>query len=371
MKSRRFQSQQIYYFMREINSNRNRLNNQQKRVVDKYLLEAKLFGTHLSSDETNALKEINTNLNVERNQYRYKLEEATKRFSHTIDDPMLLQVLPDQLIASIGSHSNATVTLHNSVFNPFMEYCPDRLLRWNLWIAYNSRASPANDSRFSNSIHIEKIRDFRRKEAQMLGYDNYVDMSMETKMAHSLDNVKAFITTLHIKSKSSFDANFKELSDFAKQSGSFEGDRLELWDIPYWQRKLLKDKYDTEDHEIQQYFPLKSVLNGMFQLTEDLFDIRIEEVESSQFDPWHKDVQLFRIISKNEIIGSFFFDPYARLNEKNSRAQNEFPLLKSKSLETKPISFLITNFPKPLFKGQSTQLSFAQILVLFKQVVLF
>ena len=252
-----------------------------------------------------------------------------------------------------------------------MEYCPDRLLRWNLWIAYNSRASPSTDIRLSNSIKIEEIRSLRKRQSQLLGYDNYVDMSMKTKMAHNSDNVKAFITTLHLKSKSSFDTNLKELSDFAQQSGSFEAERLELWDLPFWQRKLLKAKYQIEDNAIKQYFPLDAVLNGMFELCRNLFDIKIEEVIDSEFDGWHQDVRLFRILSaKHGIVGSFLLDPYLRINEKDTRALNELALVRCHSLETKPISYLITNLPKPLFKGHSTQLTFAQILVLFKQVVL-
>lgn len=370
VKIRRFQSQPIYYFMREINSDRNKLNKEQKRVVDKYLLEAKLFGTHLPHNELNNLNSIHRKLIEEKTVYRQKLEEATKRFTHTIDDPLLLQVFPDELIAAIGSHSNATVTLHSSVFNPFMEYCPDRVLRWNLWVAYNSRASPALDSRLSNSINIEQIRSLRKKQAQVLGYDNYVELSMETKMAKNINNVKALISTLHSKSKVAFDNSLKELTDFAQQSGSFESQKLELWDLPYWQRKLLKDKYSIEDSVIKQYFTLDSVLIGLFELVHKLFDIRIEEVVSGQFDPWHKDVKLFRILSaKNGIIGSFFFDPYSRLNEKSDGVWNDFPLSRCDFLNIKPLSYFIMNLPKPLISGQSVQLSFTQVLALFKQVL--
>jgi oligopeptidase A len=369
VKIRRFQSQQIYYFMREIKSDKNKLNNEQKRIVNKYLLEAKLFGTHLPLNDLNSLNTIHKQLIDEQNNYRKKLDEATKRFTHTIDDPLLLQVFPDELIAAIGSHSNATVTLHSSVFNPFMEYCPDRLLRWNLWMAYNSRASPATDPRLSNSVNIEEIRSLRKKQAQLLGYENYVELSMETKMARNVQNVKAMISTLHSKSKSAFDNNMKELTNFALER-NFESEKLELWDLPYWQRKLLKSKYSIEDTLIRQYFPLNSVINGMFKLAEKLFHIKIEEVLSGQFDSWHKDVKLFRILSaKSGIIASFFFDPYARINEKSVGAWNDMSLPRCDSLKTKPLSCFITNLPKPLINGQSTQLSFTQILLLFKQVL--
>ncbi|XP_054168272.1 uncharacterized protein LOC128965586 [Oppia nitens] len=368
LKIRRFLSQPIYYYMREINSNRDKLNNQQKKIVDKYLLESKLFGANLSTNELSALNEIHKELSEEKTKYKYNLTEATKRFSHAIDDPALLQVLPDELIASIGSHSNATVTLHSSVFNPFMEYCPDRLLRWNLWIAYNSRGSPLNDSRLSNSVCIEKIRGLRRNEAQVLGYDNYVELSMETKMARNLENVKNFITTLHSKSKLAFDANLKELNEFARNSGSFDADKVELWDLPYWQRKLLKSTYDIEDTTVKQYFTTDSVFNGLFNLAERLFNIKIEEVMKPQFNGWHEDVRLFRILSPNTgIVASFLLDPYSRLNSKKNMSYVELALNHCHSQQTKPMSFFITNFDKPLVKGQSTQLSFSQIIILFKQ----
>ncbi|CAG2166855.1 unnamed protein product [Oppiella nova] len=368
-KIRRFRSPQIYYFMRESDSNRDQLDGQQRRVVDKYLLEAKLFGTTLSAQESPILAQIHTNLAEEKTKYSENLAEATKRFSHTIDDPSLLGVLPDELIASIGSHSNATITLHSSVFNPFMEYCPDRSLRWNLWLAYNSRSSPSNDRRISNSIPIENIRALRRKQAQVLGYENYVELSLETKMARTVDNVRTFVSTLHTKSKHAFDANFKELTEFAEHSGSHEsGAKLELWDLPYWQRKLLKSKYSIEDTRVKQYFPLSAVLNGMFRLAENLFDVKVEEVPTDRFESWHKDVLFFRILSpKQGIVGSFYLDPYARVNQKSRFSYNELSLNRCHSLQTKPISCLIANFAEPLISGQSTQLSFAQIISLFKQ----
>ncbi|CAG2117991.1 unnamed protein product, partial [Medioppia subpectinata] len=361
-KVRRFQSQPIYFFMREIQSNRDQLTGAQKRVVDKYLLEAKLFGSTLSAAELSALNQIHKDLAEERGKFNHNLMEATRRFTHTVDDPALLAVLPDELIASIGSHSNATVTLHSSVFDPFMEYCPDRALRYNLWCAYNSRAAPGNDRKISNSIIIENIRFHRKQQAKVLGFENYIDLSMETKMAHNLDNVRTFISTLHTKSKPAFDANLKELTDFARESGSHEGEKLELWDLPYWQRKLLKVKYSIEDSAVKQYFPLNAVLDGMFGLAERLFDIKIERV--MKVDAWHKDVQLFRIMSTNTgaIVGSFYFDPYCRLNHKTSTSYNELALNQYNLLSTKSVSYLITNFAEPVIDGQSTQLSFSQII---------
>lgn len=136
-----------------------------------------------------------------------------------------------------------------------MQYCPDSLLRWNVWKAYRSRGSPGQDKDLTTSLHLEEIRFARRDQVKLLGYSSFADMSMETKMAGSVKTVKKMIDSLaemgnHIfvsntdfdhKSyilNSVFPLHLKEiadLQDFAHSRG-FEGN-LEMWDIDYWRRK--------------------------------------------------------------------------------------------------------------------------------------
>lgn len=85
-----------------------------------------------------------------------------------------------------------------------MEHCSDPLLRWNVWRAHRSRGSNAGDSALSTGLHLEEIRFQRRDQVKMLGYPSFAAMSMETKMAGSVENVNKMIYLLLEKGKLCF-----------------------------------------------------------------------------------------------------------------------------------------------------------------------
>lgn len=77
-----------------------------------------------------------------------------------------------------------------------MEHCPDPLLRWNVWRAHRTRGSGAGDKVLTTGLHLEEVRYQRRDQVKLLGYPSYAAMSMETKMAGSVDNVNKMIELL-------------------------------------------------------------------------------------------------------------------------------------------------------------------------------
>ena len=94
------------------------------------------------------------------------------------------------------------MTLAPHIYSSFMQYCPDSLLRWNVWKANRSRGSPGQDKDLSTSLHLEEIRFARRDQVKLLGYSSFADMSMETKMAGSVETVKEMIHSLMEKGTS-------------------------------------------------------------------------------------------------------------------------------------------------------------------------
>lgn len=100
------------------------------------------------------------------------------------------------LIISDYKNGPYTLTLHPHIYNSFLEYCPDRTLRWNVWNALVTRGSGYGDKQLRTSLHLEEIRFLRQSQAEALGFDNYAEMSMETKMAGSVGNVKQMLKDL-------------------------------------------------------------------------------------------------------------------------------------------------------------------------------
>ncbi|XP_067137143.1 uncharacterized protein [Centruroides vittatus] len=368
-KFQRFQSLPIYHAMKEVNANREKLTEPQKRVVDKYLLEARLSGIDLTDYNLRHFQTNATKLKENKESYRKKIETATKIFSHTVTDPNIIKDIPEQTLSIMSVDRTSprrgpwVVTLNPFIYYPFMEYCEDRLERWNVWRAFNSRGS-REDKTMSCSLEIEEMRFLRNDQANLLGYETFADMSMETKMANSVQNVLSMIATIHTKSKATTERELNELQEFASKNNFT--DKLQVWDIRYWKRRQKEELYGFDEAQVRQYFPLPVVLNGLFKFVGELFDITIQE-KTADVDTWHEDVKFYEIIdnSRNSI-AFFYLDPYMRIPEKLYGSWMEVGQNRSSIVGTNPFAYLIFNFPRPL-PNRPSLLSFQDVQTLFRK----
>ena len=118
---------------------------------------------------------------------------------------------------------------------------------------------------------IERILALRHEAAGIIGYPNFAAYSLATKMARSVDEVREFLVELVRHSR---DAARRELGELE----AFAGMALEPWDIAYYSEKLRDQRYSISDEALRPYFPLPTVLAGLFSVVEKLYGIRIVPV---------------------------------------------------------------------------------------------
>lgn len=222
----KFSSPSIYKAIKEAQlKGSETLTEEQKRIVQKYLLEGKLNGLELKEDQKLRLNHVLSKLGNERSKFRQKVDMSTKQFNHVIEDYGLVRDFPPEVLQMFAKDPTQPtkgpwlVTLQPHVAANFLEYCPDRTMRWNLWQAQTRRSSNFGEKSLETSTHIEEIRFLRRDQAKILGYDNFVDMSMETKMAGSKKSVSKMLEALREKAKPAQDAELKSLQEYAGQFG--------------------------------------------------------------------------------------------------------------------------------------------------------
>ena len=87
------------------------------------------------------------------------------------------------------------------------------------------------------------------------------------------------------------------MSEFAKKE--LDLDELEKWDTAFVTEKLKEKELKLDEQELKPYFPLDSVLNGLFKIADLLYEIEFKE--NSEIDVYHKDVKYLKFIEK----GSF------------------------------------------------------------------
>ncbi|CAH0398901.1 unnamed protein product [Chilo suppressalis] len=350
-----------------------KLTDEEQRLLDKYILEGKLNGLDVKGLKRERLNHILTELQKERQIFRDKVNLANKMFTHTIDDSQVIREFPESLAKdmSISNDPNKgpwKVTLQPHIFDRFMQYCPDRQLRWNTYQAYIQRCSNYVNKEIETSTNLEKIRSLRQEQATILGFESFVEMSMETKMAGSIENIYNIFDSLLENAKPMQEVEIELLQRFAKERG-FDS-KLEYWDIPYWQRKQKWTSYNFEEDKIREFFPLPRVINSLFNLCSTLFKIQI--VERNDINTWHKDVKFYDIYdeSSNNPIAGLYLDPYARQDEKiriyDDAGWHISIRNKSSITSTNPLSALIFNFQAPV-DGKPSLLTFNEVGILFRR----
>lgn len=356
MRASKFNSLPIYYAVKAAqNHPKQQFDETQKRLINKYILEARLNGIEVEGSKKFLLNECVDKLGQERAKYQAKVEAARRNFKQNCNDPKIIKEFPLSLLQAISVDPKAhpkkgpwKVWLQPFIVKTFLEYCPDHNLRWNVWQADVRKCSTQQEKSLETSTNIEEIRYLRRTQAEVLGYKSFIEMSMETKMAESVNTVTETISNLLAVARPAQENEIAELQTFAESSGFPK--KLEIQDVPYYQRRQLHDLYGFDAEVIKEYFPLSKVIVNMFQLAEKLFNIKI--VERASVNRWHDDVKFYDVFDLEtggkEPIAGFYTDLYARDDEKLVVQENAGWMVgirsKSELTNSNPLSALIFNF---------------------------
>ena len=336
----------------------------QKMIVENELRDFQLGGAELKSEQKKRFLNIQEELSALTSRFSDNLLDATNDFILHIGNVEEVSGIPDDVlqtakeIAKKDGVSGWKFTLHAPSYQPIMQYADNRELRRKMYQAYSTRASEvgANAETHSgckvdwdNTSLIRKILELRKEEALLLGFNSYAEVSLASKMASTPKQVLEFLSDLAVKAKPYAKNDLEMLQRFASDQIGLED--LEAWDLAYISEKLRVDRYAFSDEEIKKYFPESKVLEGMFGLVKDLYQITITSSKEG-FDPqfWHPDVKFFSIKDTNEeLIGQFYIDLYARPGKQGGAWMDDAVTRRriENNIQT-PVAYLNCNFAKPV-----------------------
>ena len=293
------------------------LDQAQRITIKNELRDFELSGVALKGKAKARFKKINAKLAKLSHQYEQNVLDATEAWVLDIETAQDLAGLPEQVInaaqqnASEDGAKGWRFTLQAPSYIPFMTYAANRQLRQQMYEAYVTRASDQgpNAGRWDNSKIMRKILRLRQQKAALLGLDNFAEYSLKTKMAQSVNEVEQFLLYLAKQSQKVAEQEWQQLQDFARKLDGLK--KLEAWDLAYYSELLKKKTFDFSDEDLRPYFPLDTVIDGLFEVVERVFEMRVVPAERPQV--WHEDVQFFAIEDvKGERRGWFYLDLYAR-----------------------------------------------------------
>lgn len=348
------------------------LEQSQKKVIDNALLRFKMNGVALDEKDKQKFKEIKKNLSSLKSKYEQNVLDATQAFRIHIEEKTELKGLPEfvrELAKQAAQQEDLKgwlFTLDAPSFISVMTYSEKRKFREEMYRAFTTRASAKgpNAGEFDNSNVMEDILTARKELANILGFDNYAEISIADKMAVSTQDVLNFLNDLVDKSKSQAKSEFDSLEKFAIQTCGIE--KLEAWDTMYVSEKLKQKEYGISQEELKPYFPAEKVVSGLFEIVNRLYGINISE--KTDVDVWHKDVKFYEILDENkELRGQFYLDLFARNNKRGGAWMDEcISRMKCNNELQTPVAYLTCNLTPPV-GNKSALLTHNEVTTLFHE----
>jgi oligopeptidase A len=332
-------------------------------------------GVDLPVAKQQRFSEVSQRLSTLSSAFSDNVLDATNAWTKHIGDVAVLSGLPDtalEMVQDAAKQRDQTgwlLTLEFPSFHAVMTYADNRALREEVYHAFTTRASDqAGNGDLDNSANMVEILQLRQEKAQMLGFDNFADFSLDVKMAESPTQVIEFLSELAEKSLPFAQEEYQQLEKFAQKTVGITD--LQAWDVGYVSEKLKQQRYRISDEDLKPYFPIDAVLAGLFQLVERLYPISIKQKEG--VDCWQDDVRFYEIYTPTgELKARFYLDLYARQHKRGGAWMNDFCSrfrhtdAEGEQLQT-PVAYMVCNSAAPV-EGKPALLTHNEVITLFHE----
>ena len=367
------QSQVIYRALQQLASQSD-LDPTQQRILTAELRDMELRGVGLRGADQEAFNAACQQLAELATTYSNHVLDATNGWSLLLSEEDELVGLPSSLrdllaqAAASAGQQGWLVGLDMPRVVPFLKYSARRDLRETVYRAQVARASQGE---LDNTLLIAQILSLKHQQAQRLGYTNWAEVSLASKMAGSVAEVEQLLDELRTAAYPVAQAELEALRGLARRHGAPEADDLKPWDVAYWAEKLRQESFALDGEALRPWFPLEQVLQGLFGLCQRLFDIRIVATDAGEAPSWHPDVRYFRVLdgASGNPLSAFYLDPYSRPGSKRGGAWMDECLGRGTTRSGEPVlpvAYLICNQSPPV--GQTPSLmTFDEVETLFHE----
>ncbi len=328
----------------------------QRSVVEHALRDFHLSGVDLPERDKARFGEIMQQLAKTQAAFEHNVQDASDAWSMHVEKEAELAGIPRQVLerAAAGARDKDRpgwlLTLDHPTYDAVMRHAEHRELRKTFYRAWVTRASDqGGNSAWDNTNNIATILALRLEAARLVGFKNYAEYSLATKMAKTTQEVIDFLHELASHSRAAANRELAELTELA-------GETVRPWDAAYWLEKLKQQKHSISNEELRQYFPAQVVVDGLFETAEQLYGIRLglqNDVKS-----WHESVRYYSVQDeRGSMIGGFYTDLYARPGKRNGAWVDECIVRKNlNGRAVLPVGYLVCNFPPPERSGDHRSL---------------
>jgi peptidyl-dipeptidase Dcp len=326
-------------------------------------------GALIPEDQQPRFREINERLALLSIKFANNVLKASNNYKLVVDDKTRLVGMPENALAAaldLGNADEATqgkyvFTIQLPSYEPLLQFCSDRDLRKQMWTAYATRC--ISDS-LSNLEVIEETVNLRTERAHMFGFDSHAAFVLDDCMAktpEAVNNLLMQVWKPAIKKAKEEAAEYQKMID--AEGGNF---KLEPCDWRYYTEKLRKEKYDIKEEEVTPYFAVENVRDGIFAISEKLYDITFHL--NPNLPKYHEDNEVFEVKRGDEVIAILYIDYFPRESKGSGAWMTNFreQWYNKEGKKVIPIVSLVLNSAKPTADAPAL-LNFDQVETFFHE----
>jgi oligopeptidase A len=344
------------------------LSGTRKRFLEKTVDGFRRHGADLPEAGKKRIAEIDFELSKQTIRFSENVLDSINDFSLVINDQHKLCGLPESARAMARASAASKglqepswrFTLQAPSYVAVMTYLDDAEIRRQFYEAFVNRAV---EEKHDNRPVMQRILELRQEKAALLGYRDFADLVLEDRMAHSGEHAQEFLENLRRQTEAHFRRENRELADFA-------GRDLDPWDIAYYAEKLRASLYNFDEEALRPYFPLPSVVHGMFDIVERLYGVRV--VEKPGAPVWDPEVKYYEIHDQNRpggqtLLGAFYADWYPRENKRGGAWMDSFITGVAVDRHCEPHAALICGNLTPPVEDRPSLLTHREVQTIFHE----
>ena len=341
------------YFERvkAVKLNHRPLTPEEQMLLDKIYEGFERNGATLPEEKKTKFRQLNQELAMLTLQFQQNELKDMNAFSLFIEDEEQLKGLPQtQLDAAreaakeAGNENGYLFTLHAPSYNPFLQYCENRELRQQMYMARNTICT--HNNAYDNKENVRKIVNLRREIAQLLGYRNWAEYTLKRRMAEDIEHVSDLLDKLLKAYLPTAQNEVKEVETLAKR---LEGDDFELmpWDFAHYSHLLKMERYNIDSEMIRPYLELNNVIKGVFGLATRLYGITFRKRDDIQV--YNPEAVAWEVCDEN---GNFLAVLYTDFHPRKSKQSGAWMTTYKeqwleKEVDSRPLVSVVMNFTKP------------------------
>jgi thimet oligopeptidase len=326
-----------------------------KHYLDRTLLQYRLAGVDKDDATRAKLKELQDRATLTALSFGRNVQEGGNTV--VVEDANQLEGLPPDYLETHkpGDDGKITLTTDFPDYLPLMTFAKSNELRRKMFLAYNTRAYPANRQLLLDLLAI------RKEIAGILGFAHWADLATADQMMESAANMQAFLDDLDRASNAGAQKEYAMILEFAQ--GQQPGlKRIDAASRAYWVEQYRRSAFDFDSQSVRPYFPYTQVEPGVLATAEKLFQVQFRRIENA--DVWHPSVSAWEVLDGTEVAGRFYLDMHPR--EGKDKWFSAHPLIPGIRGRQMPEAALICNFPEPK-EGNPGLMQYSDVVTFFHE----